>query len=110
MLLIIEASQTAFPDLEVVVRYFKDKDYDVVLTGLNMSGHIIRPMAKIIDGVDDTALYKSRDLDCIMKCYGDLMQERDVGPESTHIISNRGQDLVVAILLGAEFTWGFDIS
>lgn len=110
MLLIIEASQMAFPDLELVVMYFKNENYDVVLTGLERSGHIIRPMANIIDHVDGTALYKDAKLDCIMKCYQDLMNERDASPESTHIISNRGQDLAVAILLGTEFTWGFDIS
>ena len=110
MLLIIEASQMAFPDLEVVVQYFKSMDYVVVLTGLSRSGHIVEPLAQIIDGVDDAALYKDAELDCVMKCYVDLMNEKDVGPESTHIISNRGQDLAVAILLGTEFTWGFDIS
>lgn len=109
MLLIVEASQMAFPDLEVVVRHFKNMEYDVVLAGLLEMGNIIRPMAKIIDEVDGTALYKNEDLDCIMKCYMDLMGERDIGPESTHIISNRGQDLTVAILLGTDFTWGFDL-
>ncbi len=109
MLLIIEASQMAFPDLEVVVHYFKNMEYEVVLTGLLASGNIIRPMARIIDNVDDTALYKNANVDCVMKCYMDLMNERDASPESTHIISNRGQDLVVAILLGTEFTWGFDL-
>jgi len=109
MLLIIEASQMAFPDLEVVVQHFKNMDYAVVLTGLEKSEHIIRPMANIIDNVDGTALYKYAKLDCIMKCYQDLMNERDADPESTHIISNRGQDLAVAILMGAEFTWGFDL-
>lgn len=109
MLLIIEASQIAFPDLEVVVQHFKSQNYAIVLTGLSGSGHMIRPMAKIIDNVDDTALYKTADLDCVMKCYVDLMNEQDVGPESTHIISNRGRDLVVAIILGTEFTWGFDL-
>lgn len=110
MLLIIEASQMAFPDLELVVRYFKNENYDVVLTGLERSGHIIRPMANIIDNVDGTALYKYAKLNCMMKCYQDLMNERDADPETTHIISNRGQDLAVAILLGTEFTWGFDLT
>ena len=109
MLLIIEASQMAFPDLEVVVQHFKSMNYDVVLTGLSRSGHIIRPLAKIIDDVDDAVLYKKADVDCVMKCYVDLMREREAEPESTHIISNRGQDLAVAILLGTEFTWGFDL-
>ena len=110
MLLIIEASQMAFPDLELVVRHFKNENYDVVLTGLERSGHIIRPMANIIDNVDGTALYKNVRLNSVMKCYKDLMNERDADPESTHIISNRGQDLTVAILLGTEFTWGFDLT
>ena len=109
MLLIIEASQMAFPDLEVVVHYFKNMEYEVVLTGLLASGNIIRPMARIIDNVDDTALYENANVDCVMKCYMDLMNERDASPEATHIISNRGQDLAVAILLGTEFTWGFDL-
>lgn len=109
MLLIIEASQMAFPDIEIVVRHFKIQNYAVVLTGLETSSHMIRPLVRIIDDVDDSILYKDLDLDSIMKCYRDLMDERGVGPESTHIISNRGQDLAVAILLGTEFTWGFDL-
>ncbi len=110
MLLIIEASQMAFPDIEVVVRYFKSVDYDVFLTGLNRSGHVIEPLAAILEDIDGVVLYERVHLDCIMRCYRKLMNERDVEPEMTHIISNRGQDLTAAILLGAEFTWGFDIS
>ena len=110
MLLIVEASQMAFPDIEVVVEHFKGIDYDIVLSGLERSRHITEPLATIIDDVDGIVLYKELTMDCIMRCYQELMNERDALPESTHIISNRGQDLAVAILLGTEFTWGFDIS
>ena len=110
MLLIIEASQMAFPDLELVVRHFKDENYDVVLTGLKKSGHIIRPLGRIIDNVDETVLYEEAKLDSIMGCYMRLMTERGELPESTHIISNRGEDLAVAILMGTAFTWGFDFT
>lgn len=110
MLLIIEASQMAFPDIEVVVQHFKSIDYDIVLSGLERSRHITEPLATIIDDVDEIVLYKESTTDCVMRCYQELMNERDMPPELTHIISNRGADLAVAILLGTEFTWGFDLT
>lgn len=110
MLLIIEASQMAFPDIEVVVQHFKGADYDVVLSGIERSRNITEPLATIIDDVDGVVLYKESTMDCVMRCYQELMDERDEIPESTHIISNRGVDLAVAILLGTEFTWGFDLT
>ena len=109
MLLIVEASQMAFPDVEVVVRYFKSLNYDVVLTGLDRSRHIIAAMATLIESVDGIALYEEVGVDCVMKCYQLAIDARDANPESTHIISNRGEDLAVAILMGTEFTWGFDL-
>jgi|GEM_PF-3914469 len=109
MLLIVEASQMAFPDIEVVVRHFKSLNYDVVLTGLDRSKHIINPMAVMMESVDGVALYEDASMDCVMKCYQRLMDDRYANPESTHIISNRGEDLAVAILMGTEFTWGFDL-
>jgi len=38
-----------------------------------------------------------------------LMNEANIEPEETHIISNGAAEFVAALILGADFTWALDI-
>lgn len=110
MLVIIEANQMAYPDVENVARYFQRLASTVVVVGKEENRFIIEGMVTLME-LNGSQCYKNDNtLEERMKLYEGVIQEHGVTPDGTILISNNGIDLTAAILMNMDFVWGFDVS
>ncbi len=110
MLVIIEANQMSYPDMESVSQYFKRLTSSVVVVGKEENRFIIEGMVTLME-LDGSRCYEdSNSLEERMKLYQSIIEEHNTIPDGTILISNSGLDLTAAILMNMDFVWGFDVS
>ena len=110
MLVLIEAGQMAYPDVENVAKYFKALTADIVVVGKKENRYDIAVMVTLM-GLDGFKCYEESGLlDDRIKLYESLIEKHNTTPDGTILISNSGLDLTAAILMNMDFVWGFDVS
>ncbi len=109
MLLIMQADQMAYPDVERVARYFQKMPAQVFVTGPEESRFVIDGMVALME-LSGSRFYSEPTLESRMKLYSGIIEDEGESSESTIILSNCGTDLAAAILMGTDFMWGFDVS
>jgi len=110
MLVLIEAGQMAYPDVENVARYFRALTSDIIVVGKEENRFTIEGMVTLME-LDGSRLYEdSNSLEERMKLYQSIIEEHERTPDGTILISNSGLDLTAAILMNMDFVWGFDVS
>ena len=110
MLVIIEAGQIAYSDVENVARYFKALTSDIVVVGKEENRFTIEGMVTLME-LDGSECYEeSSQLEDRIGMYEQIIKEQGATPDGTILISNSGLDLTAAILMNMDFVWGFDVS
>ena len=110
MLIIIDAGQMAYPDIENVARYFRALTSDIIVVGKEENRFTIEGMVTLME-LDGSECYDESDqLEDRIGMYERIIKEQGATPDGTTLISNSGLDLTAAILMNMDFVWGFDVS
>jgi len=111
MLLIVDGNQIVYPNIEGMMTAFREMGGVVAMVmvqGVEPIPEAILKTRVIHHNVDAVIVIVEDSLENRCKLYRDFIGQVNVGPEDTTIISNSGQDLAVAILIGCEFTFAMD--
>lgn len=101
MLLIVDGRQMIYDEIEALTATYRQMGGKVAVV-------LPATIQKANYEVDQYATLVEETLECRCKLYKFLMEQASVGPEDTTIISNVGQDLAAAVLIGCDFTFAMD--
>lgn len=113
MFFIVDGQQIVYPEIEALTNTCREMGGKVALVFLQMpephSEEILKAR-QANHAVDMVSVIAEDTLECRCKLYKFLIQEAASDPENTTIISNKGDDLAAAILIGCDFSFAMDFA
>lgn len=107
VLLIIDGKQTIYPEIEELIARMRSQGAKVALVGKYENESLLKIIASE-HSAEFTSVINEETLDDRCRVYRGLIDRAEVIPSKTLIVSNLGQDLAAAILIGCEFAWAMD--